>query len=51
MQCNNTGARLNTHVLANGGAVKKTAQVYGTFVNFTPPTTVTANVGPMGALY
>lgn len=52
VQCNNTGARLNTHVTpANGGSVKKTGQVYGTFVTFTPPTTFTANVGPMGALY
>lgn len=52
VQCNNVGMRLNTHVAgANGGTVKKTAQVYGTFVAFTPPTTFVANVGPMGALY
>jgi hypothetical protein len=51
VQCNNISARLNTHVLSNGGAVQKTSQTYGTFVNFTPPTTFTTNVGPMGALY
>jgi hypothetical protein len=51
VQVDGTTSRLNCHVLANGGTVKKTGQVYGTFVDFTPPTTFTASVGPMGALY
>lgn len=51
VQCNNVGARLNTHTLGVGGTVKKTAQTYGTFVNFTPPTAFVANVGIMGTLY
>lgn len=51
VQCNNTGMRLNCHPVGNCYTVKKTAQVYGTFVVFTPGTAFTASVGPMGALY
>lgn len=51
VQCNNVAARINTHPIGNFGTVKKTAQVFGTFTALTPPTTFTANVGPMGSFY
>lgn len=51
VQCNNTSARINTHPIGNFGASKKTGEVYGTATTITPPTTFTANLGPMGGLY
>lgn len=52
VQCNNIAARLNTHAgIGNWGTVKRTGMVFGTFSALTPPTTFTANVGPMGSLY
>ena len=51
IQFNNTGARLNTHTVGNGGTLKTTGGTYNTAITITPPTTFTANVGPMGALY
>jgi hypothetical protein len=51
LQVDNTTARINTHPIGNFGASKKTGEVYGTFTTITPPTTFTANQGPMGGLY
>lgn len=51
VQFDGTTSRINCHPIGNGGTVKKTSQTFGTFVDFTPPTTFTASVGPMGALY
>ena len=51
LQLNNTSARYNTHPVGNFGASKKTGQTFGTVTALTPPTTFTANLGPMGALY
>lgn len=51
LQVDNTTARVNTHVIGNFGASKKTGETYGTFTTITPPTTFTANQGPMGNLY
>ncbi len=51
VQYNNTATRFNTHLLGNFGASKKTAETYGTFTTITPPTTFTANQGPIASLY
>lgn len=51
VQMNNTSGRLNTHPIGNFGASKKTGETFGTATTITPPTTFTANLGPMGALY
>lgn len=49
---NDTNARFNTHPIGNFGASKKTGAVYNTLpTTITPPTTFTANLGPMGGLY
>lgn len=50
-QFNNTGARFNAHPIGNFGASKKTGETYGTATTITPPTTFTADLGPMGGLY
>jgi hypothetical protein len=54
MQSNGTTATLRTHAAANGGN-QMTASSTGTFgtlpASFTPPTTFTADVGPIGWLY
>lgn len=50
-QIDNTTARVNSHTLGNGGASKKTGETYGTFTAITPPTTFTANLGPIASLY
>lgn len=48
---NNT-ARINTHPFGNFGAAKQTGQTYVTgFTTITPPTTFTADLGPMASLY
>lgn len=54
MQYNNVANRNNNHPFGNFGAVKKTGEVFGTATSIAalpPPTTFTANVGPMGGLY
>jgi len=51
IQVDNTTARINTHPIGNFGASKKTGEVYGTATTITPPTTFTADLGPMGDLY
>lgn len=49
---NNTGGRVNTHPIGNFGASKATGATYGTLpTTITPPTTFTADLGPMGGLY
>jgi hypothetical protein len=48
---NNTSARFNAHAFGNFGASKKTGEVYGTHTTITPPTTFTADVGPIASLY
>lgn len=50
-QVDNTTARINTHTLGNAGCSKKTGETYGTFTTITPPTTFTANLGPVASLY
>lgn len=48
----NTTARFNTHAVGNFGAGKQTGQTYATgFTTITPPTTFTANLGPIATLY
>jgi len=48
----NTTARYNTWPIGNFGAAKQTGQVYATgFTAITPPTTFTANLGPLASLY
>lgn len=48
----NTTARFNTHAVGNFGAGKQTGQTYATgFTTITPPTTFTANLGPIASLY
>lgn len=51
LQCNNTGQKFRTHTVGDFGAVKQTAQTYGTFTSVTPPTTFTTAVGPIAQLY
>lgn len=51
IQYNNTSNRNNNHPIGNFGAGKKTGEVFGTITTITPPTTFTANQGPMGGLY
>jgi microcystin-dependent protein len=51
VQCNNTGARFNTHTFGNFGASKKTGETFGTFTTVTPPTTFTTALGPIASLY
>ncbi len=51
VQGNNTGGKINSHPIGNFGASVKTGETYGTFTTITPPTTFTADVGPMGGLY
>lgn len=48
----NTGARCRAQAFGNFGADKKTGQVYGTgFTTITPPTTFTADEGPIMGTY
>ncbi len=46
-----TTARLRTIPMGAGNAGKLTGLTYGTFPNFTPPSTFTASLGPVSALY
>lgn len=51
VQFSSTSARLNTHAFGSFPASKKTGETYGTFTTITPPTTFTANQGPIATLY
>lgn len=51
VQFNNVGARFRSLVLGNMGAGKLTGQTFGAVMPFTPPTTFTANLGPIAATY
>jgi hypothetical protein len=51
LQCSNTGMRFNSHNFGNFGASKKTGETYGTLTTVTPPTTFTADLGPIASLY
>lgn len=44
-------ARYNTHHVGNFGCLVSTAQTYGTFASFTPPSTFVADVCNMASLY
>lgn len=50
-QIDNNTARVNFHAFGSFPASKKTGETYGTFTTITPPTTFTANQGPMATLY
>lgn len=48
----NTGNRFNSHAFGAFPASKKTGEVYATgFTTITPPTTFTADLGPIATLY
>lgn len=50
----NTGNRINTHILGNFGAGKITGLVYATeagYATISPPTTFTTGLGPIASLY
>ncbi len=51
LQSNNTSNRYRSHAVGNFAAGKLTGQTFGTFANFTPPTTFTANLGPIADTY
>lgn len=51
VQYNSATARYNTHTLGNHGVLVQTAQSYGTFASFTPPTTFVTAVGNIASLY
>ena len=51
LQMNGTTDRYNAHAIGNFGAGKATSTVFGTASAITPPTTFTANLGPIASLY
>lgn len=51
VKCSSASARINCHPIGNFGASKKTGEAYATTTAITPPTTFTADVGPLGTLY
>lgn len=51
VQFNNTGARFRAIAFGDFGQAKKTGEVFGVPTTVTPPTTFTANQGPIAALY
>jgi hypothetical protein len=51
LQMNGTTDRFNAHPIGNFGAGKKTSTVFGTAAAITPPTTFTADLGPIASLY
>lgn len=51
LQCNNTGMKFLTHTIGDFRTTSQTSGTYGTRVAFTPPTTFTTAVGPVGSLY
>ena len=50
-QMNGTTDRYNAHPFGRFGAGKKTSTVFGTAAAITPPTTFTADLGPIATLY
>lgn len=51
VQANNTGQKFRAHANGVASTTTLTGGTYGTFVSFTPPTTFTADVGPIAATY
>lgn len=51
VQCDNTGARVNTHTFGTFGADKLTGQIYGAMPSAVMPTTFTTGLGPIASLY
>lgn len=51
LQNNNIANRFRSHAVGNFGASKKTGETYGTFTTVTPPTTFTADQGPIADVY
>jgi len=51
VQGNSTSDKFMTHLAGNFGASLKTSQTFNTFTNITPPTTFTANQGPVADLF
>ena len=51
VQCDDTDARINTHIFGNFGAGKLTSQTFGTMPAATMPTTFTTALGPIASLY
>ena len=52
LQSNNTGYRFRSQLApGNCGANKKTGETFGTWTTVTAPTTFTADLGPIAALY
>lgn len=50
-QFSSASARFQAHALGNFVTTTQAGGAYGTFVNFTPPTTFTTNVGPIADTY
>lgn len=51
LQVNGTTDRFRTHPVGTFGASKKTGEVFGTLTTVTPPTTFTADLGPIACTY
>lgn len=51
LQCSSTSHRFNSHVFGRFRTGKKTGETFGTLTTITPPTTFTANQGPIATLY
>lgn len=51
LQMNGATDRYNAHGFGNFGASKATSTVFGTLASITPPTTFTADLGPIASLY
>lgn len=51
VQFSNASARFRAHAAGVFGASKKTGDTYGTFTTVTPPTTFTADLGPIASVY
>ena len=51
VQYSSATARYNCHTLGTHGVLVQTAQTYGTFASFTPPTTFVTNVANICGLY
>lgn len=51
LQVNGTTDRFRSHAMGNFGASKKTGETFGTLTTITPPTTFTADLGPIATTY
>lgn len=51
VQYSSNTTHYNAHTLGHHGVTKQTAQTYGTFTTFSPPTTFTTAIGNMCGLY